>query len=188
MMNQPGRQPKAGHGGNPNGSKVDLEYLKFVEIRKANSPSFRGTFDPDKAEEWVKAMEKIFSFFAWTDRQQVAFATYILEAEGVKRLLEGSQTKITQDVFKEAFYQKYFPTSVQNAKELEFMQLRQGNNSVSEYIAKFDALCKFSTIYQRNPDEAWKCIKFESGLREYILVAIGPMEIRDFPILVNVTP
>ena len=65
------------------------------------------------------------------------------------------------------------------------MQLCQGNSSVSEYISKFKELCKFSTIYQWHPDETWKCVKFERGLREDILAAIGPMEIRDYPTLVN---
>ena len=40
---------------------------------------------------------------------------------GVRQLLEESQTEITWDVFIDAFYQKYFPASVRNAKELEFM-------------------------------------------------------------------
>ena len=88
-------------------------------------------------------------------------------------------------MFKEAFYQKYFPASVWNVKELEFMQLYQGNKSVSNYIAKFEELYKFSTIYQWNPDEAWKCVKFKDRLREDILATVGPMEIRDFPTLVN---
>ena len=43
------------------------------------------------------------------------------------------------------FYEKYFPASKRNAKELEFMRLQQGNMSLSEYTAKFDELCKFST-------------------------------------------
>ena len=103
----------------------------------------------------------------------------------MKRLLEGSQTEITWDMFKEAFYSKYFPASVRNVKDLEFMQLRQGSRSVLEYIAKFEELCKFSTIYQQNLDEAWKCIKIEDGLREDILAVVGPMEIRDFPTLVT---
>ena len=65
------------------------------------------------------------------------------------------------------------------------MQLQQRGQSMLEYIAKFEELCKFSTIYQQNPDEVWKCFKFEGGLREDILVAVGPMEIRDFTTLVN---
>ena len=57
MMGQLGRQLEVGHRGNHNGPGVDLEYLKFAEFRKANPPSFRGAFNPDKANEWVKPME-----------------------------------------------------------------------------------------------------------------------------------
>ena len=67
MMDQLGRQPKGGCGGNPNGPEVDLEYLKFVGFRKANPPSFRGTLNLDKADKWIKAMEKIFSVLGCTD-------------------------------------------------------------------------------------------------------------------------
>ena len=48
IMKQLERQ---GEGGNPDEAEVDFEYLKFAEFRKANPPSFRGTFDPYKAEE-----------------------------------------------------------------------------------------------------------------------------------------
>ena len=75
---------------------------------------------------------------------------------GTKRLLEGAQTHITWEVFKMHFYEKYFPASVRNVKELEFMSLYQGTMNVVEYIVKFDELCRFSTIYQRNPKEQWK--------------------------------
>ena len=60
---------------------MDLEYLKFAEFRKANQPSFKGVFDLDKADEWNKAMEKVFSVLDCTDHQKVAFATYMLEAD-----------------------------------------------------------------------------------------------------------
>ena len=191
MMDQLGRRPKAGYGRNPNGLEANLEYLKFAKFKKANPPNFRGAFDPDKTEEQVKVRKKVFSVLDYTDHQKVAFATYMLEADaefqwdGVKRLLEGFQMEITWDVFKETFYQKYFPVLVRNAKELEFMQLRQENSSILEYIAKFEELCKFSTIYQQKRDEAWKCVKFEGGQTEDILAVVEPMEIRDFPTLVN---
>ena len=43
----------------------------------------------------------------------------------------------------------------------------------------------FSTIYQRNSDEQWKCVKFENGLREDILASVGTIEICDYAALVN---
>ena len=76
---------------------------------------------------------------------------------------------ITWETYKMQFYKKYFPTSMRNAKELESMKLQQGTMSIAEYTTKFEELCKFSSIYQRNPDEHWKCVKFKGGLREYIL-------------------
>ena len=104
---------------------------------------------------------------------------------GIKRLLEDSQIDVIWHMFKRAFYQKYFPASIRNAKELEFMQLQQGGKSMLEYIAKFEELCKFSTIYQQNPDKVWKCVKFEGGLREENLTTVAPIEIRNFATLVN---
>ena len=80
MMDQLGRRPEAGHGGNPHGPGVDLDYLKFAEFRKLNPPSFRGVFDPDKADEWIKAVEKIFAILDCTDHQKVNFTTFMLEA------------------------------------------------------------------------------------------------------------
>ena len=84
-----------------------------------------------------------------------------------------------------AFYEKYFPVSMRNAKELEFMRLQQGNMSAAEYTAKFEELCKFSIIYQRNPHEGWKCVKFERGLGEDILPLVGSMETKEYTALVN---
>ena len=191
MMDQLGRQLEEGHGGNPNWPEVNFVRLKFVEFKKENPPSLWGTFNPNKANKWKKAIEKIFSVLACTEYQKVVFATYILEADVefwwtcVKSLLECSQTDIIWEIFKKAFYYKYFPASIRNSKELEFLQLQQGGRSVQEYIAKFEELCKFSTICQQNPDEAWKYVKFEGGLREDILAVVRPMEIRDFTNLVN---
>ena len=67
MIDQLGRQLEGGQGGNPNGSEVDLDHLKFAEFRKMNSPGFRGAFNPDKVEEWIKEKEKVFSVLAYTD-------------------------------------------------------------------------------------------------------------------------
>ena len=65
--------------------------------------------------------------------------------------MEDAQTHIIGDVFKMAFYEKYFSASVRNAKELQFMRLQQVVMTITKYMAKFKELRKFSTIYQRNP-------------------------------------
>ena len=54
-----------------------------------------------------------------------------------------------------------------------------------EYTAKFEELCKFSTIYQENPNEHWKCMKYKGGLRAEILSSVATLEIRNYVALVN---
>ena len=67
-------------------------------------------------------MERIFSVLVCIDYQKVEFATYMLEVKvevwktSAKRLLEGSQTDIIWEVFKEAIYHKHFLAYVRNTK------------------------------------------------------------------------
>ena len=49
------------------------------------------------------------------------------------------------------------------------MKLQQESMSLLEYTVKFEEFCKFSTIYQYNLNEAWKCVKFEGSLKKDIL-------------------
>ena len=53
--------------GNGYGNEHEKEYMKFTEFHKVNQPSFRGTYDPDAADEWIKEMEKIFSILMRTE-------------------------------------------------------------------------------------------------------------------------
>ncbi|RYQ99821.1 hypothetical protein Ahy_B07g087834 isoform C [Arachis hypogaea] len=105
--------------------------------------------------------------------------------DGARRLLEDAGKDISWVTFKEAFYKKYFPLSVRESKEMEFLQLRQDRMSIAEYTEKFERLCKFSAMYKANPDEKWKCMKYQGGLRAEVLTAIAPLEIREFSSLVS---
>ena len=70
------------------------------------------------AAGWLRKLEKIFRVMNCTDAQRVSFSTYMLvgEAEhwweGAHRHMEGQDTKITWQVFQDAFLDKYFPRSV----------------------------------------------------------------------------
>ncbi|XP_020992533.1 uncharacterized protein LOC110278632 [Arachis duranensis] len=107
--------------------------------------------------------------------------------QGVQRLLQQDEGDIPWNTFKDEFYKKYFPRAARDAKEMELMQLKQGNTTIAEYARKFDDLCRFSKICQGNPAdfEEWKCLKFEGGLREDLMSSVVPLEIRNFAELVN---
>ncbi|XP_057747184.1 uncharacterized protein LOC130966403 [Arachis stenosperma] len=80
---------------------------------------------------------------------------------------------IPLDTFNDEFYKKYFLRAARDTKEMELMQLKQGNTTVAEYA--------------RNPVdfEEWKCLKFEEGLREDLMSSVVPLEIQNFAKLVN---
>ncbi|XP_016168531.1 uncharacterized protein LOC107611082 [Arachis ipaensis] len=86
-----------------------------------------------------------------------------------------------------AFYKKYFPDSAREAKEIELMQLKQGSLSVADYTNKFEELCRFSMVCQGAPEtyKGWKCINYQRGIKDSIMTAVAPMEIRVFSNLVN---
>ncbi|XP_015969213.1 uncharacterized protein LOC107492676 [Arachis duranensis] len=94
---------------------------------------------------------------------------------------------IPWDVFQTAFYKKYFPESVREARELELMQLKHGSLSVADYTSRFEELCRFSRVCQGalKSYESWKCIKYQGGLRDTIMTIVAPLEIRIFFELVN---
>ncbi|KAL4315903.1 hypothetical protein AHAS_Ahas15G0231600 [Arachis hypogaea] len=94
---------------------------------------------------------------------------------------------IPWELFQIAFYKKYFPKLVREAKELELMQLKQGSISVAEYTSKFEELCRFSRVCQGALEsyEGWKCERYQGGLRETIMTVVIPLEIQRFSKLVN---
>ena len=57
MMDQLNRRSKEPVGENG----ANAEYQKFSKFRKANPPYFKGAFNPDEADEWIKEIEKIYS-------------------------------------------------------------------------------------------------------------------------------
>ncbi|XP_020999525.1 uncharacterized protein LOC110281537 [Arachis duranensis] len=125
--------------------------------------------------------------------QHVEFATYMLEGEaehwwkGVQRLLQQDEGDIPWNTFKDEFYKKYFPRAARDAKEMELVQLKQGDMTIAKYARNFDDLCYFSKICQGDPAdlEEWKCLKFEGGLCVDLMSSIVSLEIRNFAELVN---
>lgn len=53
------------------------------------------------------------------------------------------------------------------------------------YAAKFENLAKYFRFLQVQPDEGWKCERFEGGLCYEIKEVISSLEIRQFQPLVE---
>ncbi|XP_014495463.1 uncharacterized protein LOC106757331 [Vigna radiata var. radiata] len=133
-------------------------------------------------------MERIFEAKGCPDDRKLAYTQYLLTGEAghwwnsMRAILERRGTPITWELFKTKFYTEYFPDSVRFAKEVEFLELTQGNRSVTKYVDRFKHLLRFSTV-QVNED--WQCRKFENGLRKDVKLMVKGLRIREFPALVE---
>ncbi|KAL5537874.1 hypothetical protein UlMin_045653 [Ulmus minor] len=117
-------------------------------------------------------MEKAFLVVRCTDVEKVDYAAYMLQKDAydwwrmVKRQHENDTEAFTWEMFKNEFFNQYFPKSVRQEKEKKFSKLEQGNKTVAKYEANFARLAKFA------PDlvatEESRAIRFEEGLRDSI--------------------
>ncbi|KAH1261894.1 hypothetical protein GmHk_02G004646 [Glycine max] len=159
--------------GNQNRGEVvgDAEYQGLDRFQQNNPSAFNGGCNPDGAQNWTREIEKIFRVMACLEGQKVAFGTYTLveEAEywweNTRQCLEAKGQVVTWEVFKRVFLEKYFSEDIRNKKEMEFLELKQGNIIVVEYAAKFKEMVRYFPHYQGRDSGSSKCVKFLNGLR-----------------------
>ena len=70
---------------------------------------------------------------------------------------------MTGGEFRDLFMDKFFPASARHVKAREFLELKQGNMTVLEYLAKFTELACFRDDYVAT--DMVKVRKFEDGLK-----------------------
>ncbi|XP_020207182.1 uncharacterized protein LOC109792204 [Cajanus cajan] len=87
--------------------------------------------------------------------------------------------------FKRVFLGKYFLDDVRSQKEVKFLELRQEDGTVAEYVAKFDELVCYCSCYHGEGGERAKCIKFMNDLHLEVTTMINYQKIYHYPSLVD---
>ncbi|XP_075474589.1 uncharacterized protein LOC142505489 [Primulina tabacum] len=139
-------------------------YERFMKMRLKE---FSGTSDPMIAEGWIKSLEVIFEFMELGDADRVRCATYLFSGDA-RLWWEGAAVALnlatlTWIRFTEVFYSKYFAEEVRTRLTTEFMSLRQGDMTVTEFIRKFERGCHFVPLIAN--DARAKMMHFLVGLR-----------------------
>ncbi|XP_050918794.1 uncharacterized protein LOC127136255 [Lathyrus oleraceus] len=106
----------------------DVKSRHMDMFHKNKPPTFKGRYDPEGAQVWLQEIEKIFQVMACADAQ------------------------------KDAFLEKYFPADIRSKKEIEFLELKQQNITITDYAAKFEELYRFCPHYNGAEAEVFKCI------------------------------
>jgi hypothetical protein len=153
LREMPGQQlQQQGGRGYPQGPH-ETSYLDISETRP---PLFVKAEDPLEADEWIRVIEQKFGVLRCSETQKPLFAAQQLRGPastwwGNFVAIQPVGHQITWDEFKFAFREHYIPEGVLHMKQEEFMKLKQGGDTVTQYLNKFNHLSQYA-IDQVNTD------------------------------------
>ncbi|XP_073153131.1 uncharacterized protein [Henckelia pumila] len=142
----------------------------YEQFRKMDPKDFSGTMDLMVVEGWICLLEASFCYMELGDADQVRCMTLLLMDdaalwfEGVEKTVDVAI--LTWEAFNTLFYEKYYTAEVRVQLKKEFMSLRQGDLTVSEFVRKFERGCHFVTLIGN--DEVEKLQHFVACLRPNI--------------------
>jgi hypothetical protein len=131
----------------------ETTYLDFSETRP---PLFVKAEDPLEADEWIRVIEQKFGLLRYSETQKPLFAAQQLRGPastwwGNFVAIQPANHQVTWEEFKVAFREHYIPEGVLHMKQEEFMKLKQGGDTVNQYLNKFNHLSQYA-IDQVNTD------------------------------------
>jgi hypothetical protein len=122
------------------------------EFMSHKPPTFASSPDPLHADDWLKSIEKMLNIAQCSDREKVLYASNRLTGptadwwDSYVAAHDAADT-ITWAEFTTQFRNYHIPVGLMKSKKKEFLSLKQGNMSVSEYRDKFIQLSRYA------PDE-----------------------------------
>ena len=126
-----------GHN-NHNGGGQPI-HKQFMGFKPAE---FKGSTNPMAAEEWMQSMLTIFEFMQISDADRIRCASFMFR-DDARIWWQSAKTAMdlstaTWEQFKEVFYGKYFTLSTRNRLAREFLEIRQGDGSIADYVKRFE--------------------------------------------------
>ena len=167
--------------------QLNLETTDDVALKgfkKFNPLKFDGEPDEEKAERWIETLEDIYAALKYTEERKVKFAVFQLEGSvrdwwriiDQKWDLEG--TLRTWENFKSDFKSKFIPILVQEKKEEEFINLKQGNMTMVQYEARFTKLSKYALDIVKTEEKRKR--RFLQGLTLEIQDALTTAQLESY--------
>ncbi|KAA3480526.1 Gag protease polyprotein [Gossypium australe] len=159
------------------------------KIRKYGVEEFRATSEDDakKAKFWLENTIRVFDEMSLTPKECIKCVVSLLRDAAYQwwKTLTSviPKERITWDFFHIEFRKKYISERFIDQKRKEFLNLKQGHMSVTEYEREF---VRFSQ-YAREcvSSEVIMCKRFEDGLNKDICLLVGILEIKEFVVLID---
>jgi hypothetical protein len=140
-------------------------------------PTFASSPDPLDADDWLKSVEKMLIIAQCSDREKVLYASGRLTGPAADwwdsyTAAHDATDTITWAEFATQFRKYHIPAGLMKIKKKEFLSLKQGSMSVSEYRDKFIQLSRYAP--NEVAEDERKQEHFIEGLNgplQYVLVA-----------------
>jgi hypothetical protein len=150
---------------------------KNREFMSHKPSTFASSPDPLHADDWLKSVKKMLNIAQCSDREKVLYASGRLTGPAADWWdsytdAHDAANNITWAEFTTQFRNYHIPAGLMKIKKKEFLSLKQGNISASEYRDKFIQLSRYAP--DEVADDERKQEHFMEGLNgplQYSLVA-----------------
>ncbi|KAF3771857.1 hypothetical protein EJ110_NYTH59321 [Nymphaea thermarum] len=126
--------------------------VSFKQFLRMQPPVFTGDGSPDKVEEWIEVVERIFEVLEVPGGNKVNYGSYMLKGDAkrwwksTREIRFTGQQSISWRQFRDLFFSTYFPAHARNKKMQEFLDLQQNHLSLEEYVTKYRHLEAYTTL------------------------------------------
>ena len=157
------------YGYNQDGSPFPPPEDKYAEFMRTEPPTFSNTTYPLEADDWIKTIEEKLDMVQCNDREKALYASGQLvgaASEWWDSYSKGHEQpeSIAWKEFKDNFISHHIPVSVMKLKRKEFLNLKQGQMTVTEYGDKFIQLSMYAPRSAESDKK--KREHFNKGLNE----------------------
>nr|CAE04051.2 OSJNBb0062B06.9 [Oryza sativa Japonica Group] len=122
---------------------------KLTDFLRSRPPEFSQTVEPVEADDWLKDVDRKLNIVQCTPVEKTLYASHQLRGPAADWWenycnAHPEPTNIAWDEFATAFRAAHVPESTIDMKKEEFNRLKQGNNSVNEYLSQFNKLARYA--------------------------------------------
>ncbi|XP_051230224.1 uncharacterized protein [Lolium perenne] len=150
---------------------VDM-LTRFLRLRPEK---FSRAAEPMVANDWLRSVNKDLVTIGCTDAEKVRFAAHLLEGPAASWWENFQIThpieEVTWAIFEDGFRTAHISSGVMDLKRTEFLNLRQGHRSVSEYIEEFSKLVRYAP--DDSNTDAKRKERFLKGLNDELMVQLS---------------
>ncbi|WVZ48696.1 hypothetical protein U9M48_000115 [Paspalum notatum var. saurae] len=127
------------------------------DFMKGHPPTFSHSADSLQADDWLHAVERQLDIAQCNDQERVLYIAGQLRGAALdwwESYSQQDRERFTWAQFRERFRSHHVPAGIMKMKKKEFLSLKQGNMSVTEYRDKFLQLARYAPTKVAEDDRA----------------------------------